>query len=476
MPAKNDAMQSLNGTASSSTSSTTSTPLLDYSNITLEQQDAITRLVEFDSTLLIASKGFGKHVVGQTAAQELLEDNILKRILVVAPPKVARLTWGEEYKLWDHLWTPGMALGDAKQRRGVIEGAAEIVVISADTVAWFVDTYGRNHGFDGLLIDEVHRFKSAGGKAFKKLRSILPAFKWRAGLTATAVTESGTAIYSQALLLDSGAALGTRQDLFLARYFLSDFTGYKFEFMPGAQERLAHALRDLVWIAPDTEYASELVPLDDDIIYVDMPQAGYDAYEEMAQTMVLEAADTEAVNSGVLVGKLQQIANGWIYDAEKWPHTIHLAKQKALWEHVQGLDEPVIIVYNYIEDREMMRQLFPEAVCLADDPEGAQAAWNAGEIDVLLLHPRSGGAGLNLQHGGRYMIMYGPIWSADQSDQTIGRLRRRGQTKTVCRRTIVCRDTIDQVILDRVDTKHADENILMNHIRDAAARNTKAPG
>lgn len=465
-------MQNLNGTDTTLTQSTTSKTLLTLSNITFEQQEAITRLVEYDHTYLVASKGFGKHVVGQTAVQELLEVNILKRVLVVAPPKVARLTWGVEHEFWSHLWTPGLALGDAKQRRDVIDGAAEIVVISADMVAWFVDTYGMDHGFDGLLIDEIHRFKSAGGKAFKKLRRILKTFTWRAGMTATPMTESATGMYSQAMLIDGGDALGTRQDLFLATYFLADYSGYKFEFQPGGERRLARALAGIMYVADSTTYEDELTAVHDTIEHVDMPQAGLDAYEEMAQTMVLEMADAEAVNSGVLVGKLQQIANGWIYteddtliEENTGAVPIHAAKRDRLVEMLDAIDEPVIVVYSYLADLRWLREEFPEAVCLADDPAGAQAAWNAGAIDLLLLHPRSGGAGLNLQHGGRHMIMLNPIWSADQSAQVLGRIRRRGQQLEVFRKTLVCRNTIDAVILDRLDSKYADENLLMQHIK-----------
>ena len=152
-----------------------STPLkssLGYSSFTIEQQDAISRLYEFDNTLLIASKGFGKAAIAQTAAQELLNEGVLTRVLVIAPPKVGRITWGTEYAKWDHLEEIGLALGDVKQRRGVLAGPHRIVVISADSVAWFIKEMasGEYVKFDGLIVDEISRLKSVGGKAVRALR------------------------------------------------------------------------------------------------------------------------------------------------------------------------------------------------------------------------------------------------------------------------------------------------------------------
>ena len=85
---------------------------------------------------------------------------------------------------------------------------------------------------------------------------------------------------------------------------------------------------------------------------------------------------------------------------------------------------------------------------------------------MLLIHPRSAGHGLNLQDGGSDLIMLGPLWSADQWDQVVGRIWRRGQTQTVYRYTLVAEGTIDCAILDRLAGKSQAEDVLMQHLKE----------
>ena len=428
-----------------------STPLkssLGYSSFTIEQQDAISRLYEFDNTLLIASKGFGKAAIAQTAAQELLNEGVLTRVLVIAPPKVGRITWGTEYSKWSHLEEIGLALGDVKQRRGVLAGPHRIVVISADSVAWFIKEMasGEYVKFDGLIVDEISRLKSVGGKAVRALRPRLNKFKWRIGLSATPVAESGIDIYAQALVVDNGAALGRNKERFMRTYFMTtDYMGYDWEIQPGGAVLLAQALRDMVWVAPSVDYEASLPPLKERTVWVAMPDAAWSAYEELANTMVLESGDVEVPNAAVLAGKLQQIASGFLYREDDTTLRLHGRNAQAFtW--------------------------YPGAKVLAEDPAGAVAAWNAGELEMLLIHPRSAGHGLNLQDGGALLIQMGPCWSADQHDQVIGRLWRRGQAKTVRRYILACEGTVDEVILDRLQSKQENEGDLMKHLRNVTRK------
>ena len=88
---------------------------LSYKDISPEQHRAIDALYE-GNCLLIARKGFGKAMVGQTAAQALLDSGEIKRVLVVAPLKVCTLTWAGEHLNWDHLRHVSLAIGDARAR------------------------------------------------------------------------------------------------------------------------------------------------------------------------------------------------------------------------------------------------------------------------------------------------------------------------------------------------------------------------
>jgi len=444
--------------------------LLGYSNFTAEQQDAISRLVEYDETIMVASKGFGKAAIAQTAAQELIEEGVLTRVLVIAPPKVCSLTWAAEHEKWEQLWAPGMADGIPASREDVIASNARIVVLSSELVDWFFNKYGSGHGFDGVVFDELTRWKAVGGKAFKAIRPHIGGFKWRVGLSATPVAEAGHHLYGQALLIDGGKALGRNKERFMAKYFVPDYSGYKFTPQYMAEARMAEALRDIVYVAESSEYEKSLPPLHEEIVHVKMNDRGVDAYEELANTMLLEDEDVEAANAAVLAGKLQQVASGFIYtDAGDTIH-LHNCKYQQLDDLLQAINEPAMIVYQFRAELAILKAMLPDAMVLAENPKKSLDAWNSGRCRYLLVHPRSAGHGVNAQHGGRVMIQLAPIWSADLHDQVIGRIWRRGQTQRVTRYTLVADGTVDGVILQRLADKNLSESVLMDHLRAVASK------
>jgi hypothetical protein len=438
--------------------------LLSYSSFTPEQISAVNRLFEHDATLLIASKGLGKTVIAQTAAQELLFEGVVKRVLVVAPPRVVQLAWSVEHLKWEHLSPVTVLIGTPAQRIKKMIAGGSIVVVSYELLPWLVKQPWFAT-FDGIVFDEITRMKSVGGTSFKSLRHRMKQFVWRCGLSATPVAEDPMGLYGQCLLLDE-RALGRNKDRFMHTYFMSSYMGYDWEPQPGGLERLATAVKDLVFVVESTEYEDSLPPLEEHVVDVKMGAAAWSAYEELAQTMVLEAEDIEAVNAAVLAGKLQQIASGFVYGEDGSAARLHSEKFIALdrlW-HGRLKREPVIVMYNFIYELEELKKFYPGAKVLADDPAGSVAAWNAGELEMLLIHPRSAGHGLNLQDGGCLLIAMGPCWSADQHDQVIGRIWRRGQLKTVRRYILACEGTVDRVILDRLQSKKSDEGNLMQHL------------
>jgi SNF2 family DNA or RNA helicase len=97
--------------------------------------------------------------------------------------------------------------------------------------------------------------------------------------------------------------------------------------------------------------------------------------------------------------------------------------------------------------------------------EGVVDAWNRGEIGNLLLHPKSAAHGINLQRGGCDMIWYSPIWSNDNYKQALARLHRRGQEKEVASYQIICKETVDELKILRIEDKEENERLLDAHFK-----------
>ena len=124
-----------------------------------------------------------------------------------------------------------------------------------------------------------------------------------------------------------------------------------------------------------------------------------------------------------------------------------------------------IIVYNYKEELAEIQRRYPQMQTI--DALDAVERWNKGEIEILAIHPKSAGHGLNLQFGGNKIVFLTMPWSLELYEQTIGRLHRSGQTKDVWCYVILCNKTIDE----RIFASLYDKKSLAELALDELARN-----
>ena len=127
------------------------------------QEYAIKRVIENEACGLFIDMGLGKTVVTLTAINELMYDYYeISRVLVIAPLRVAKMTWSQEIDKWDHLMhlRTSKVLGDEKTRLAALKKDADIYIINRENVEWLVDLYGKEWPFDMIVIDELSSFKS----------------------------------------------------------------------------------------------------------------------------------------------------------------------------------------------------------------------------------------------------------------------------------------------------------------------------
>lgn len=453
---------------------TTRTTSLSRSLLSQNQLDAVTRLTATRYTLLYAKMGAGKTVTALTAIQQLFADNYLTRVLIIAPLKVCNEVWRYEHTRWKHLehLHVSIATGAVKKRIEAIESNSDICVINIENVSWFFDTYRHQHGFDGLVIDELSRFKTPSGQQFKRLRHRLNDFDWRVGMTGTPVSENYQALYGQALLIDGGKALGKSKEQFLNAYFFAiDFERRLWELKPSGAERITARLKSLIHHLPD--YRDSLPDIHYHRNVFTLSTAARKIYQDMKKGFCLGLGNDKTIiaqNSAVLVNKLQQIANGFIYDTDdKTVTKIHDERLTALTLLLNQIEGPVLIAYWYGFEREQIAKRFkaPHIGAGVSNKKVNQLVrdWNMGHIQTLLIHPRSAGHGLNLQYGGSTLIWYAPQWSRDLHEQTIARLWRQGQVQEVNVYTLVAKNTIDEIIEKRLESKALFDQLLQEHLQ-----------
>lgn len=411
--------------------------------------------------MLIAKMGAGKTVIALTAIAELMADTDMKRFVIFAPLKVAKHVWQQEAAKWEHTAGVNVTLctGTPAQREQAVkqaQGQDGILVVNFDNMAWFFDTFKRNHGFDGLLIDELSKLK-AGGKGFKKMRPYIDSFQWRVGMTGTPCSEDFIGLFYQVMALDGGVRFGKNRKHFLLSYFYpTDYLGYKWDLQDGGAERITAKLSALVYTVPD--YTHELPKLHHKTVSVILDNDTLEVYADLQRTHVIDTpyGAQSADNAAVLSGKLEQIASGFLYCDDEFKERVgttvfHHYKIGVCKNLVAELNTNVIICYWFEEELRRLKEAFPDAVELNE--VGAMEAWQRGEIKTLLLQPMSASHGIQLEQGGHTMIYIKPIWSNDIKSQCDARIWRKGQTKEVTIYEIVAVDTVDELIIDRVNGK-----------------------
>ena len=410
------------------------------------------RTVEFiknnPSAFGIQGLGLGKTVSALTAVSDLLDECMVRRVLVVAPLRVAKHTWPNEIAKWDHLarLTCNVAIGTARVRIAAVDNPSDIVVINRENVPWLVTRYRDQWPFDMIVVDESSSFKSPSALRFRALRSVMPRIHRAVCLTATPAPNSRLDLWSQVFLLDQGTRLDKSYYRFCHRYFSQDPYGFRWELKKGAGRRIDNAISDICNVLTVEDHLR--LP---GMIHVPSPvhlsPEEYGRYKAFEAESVMSLGDSEisAVNAAAMCQKLQQLAQGAVYGDPHEYHHVHNAKLEALGDILEAVpNENVMLVYAYRHDAARIRDLYPHAVDARD--QGAIERWSAGKIRLLLVHPASAGYGLNLQSGGHRIVWFGLTWSSELWDQVNGRLYRQGQTMPVYVHIMAAVGTIDEKI------------------------------
>lgn len=413
--------------------------------------------------------GLGKTVITLTAIWELLLDYFeIRKVIILAPLRVSRDTWRGELEKWDHLSGIEMSLvlGSEKERRAALNRRANVYVINRENVQWLVENY--RWDFDMVVIDELSSFKSHKAKRFKALKKVRPMVKRIIGLTGTPAPNGLIDLWAEIGILDMGQRLGRFIGGYREQFFVPDKRSREmvFSYKPreGAEEMIYGLISDICISMKAADYL-EMPECIYNRVEVAMNEKEMKLYGQLEKDMLLPFADgdIDAVNAAALSGKLMQMANGAVYDENGNVKHIHDRKLEALEDLVEAANgKPVLIAYWYRHDLDRIKKR-TGAVAL-DTAEDMQR-WNAGEIQVAVIHPASAGHGLNLQAGGSTLIWFGLTWSLGLYQQTNARLWRQGQKETVVIHHLVAKDTLDEKVMAALEKKDCGQSALVEAVK-----------
>lgn len=425
---------------------------------------------------LFLPMGAGKTVTTLTVISELTLFDC-RRVLVIGPKRVVESTWPDEIQKWDHTRFLTSQLITAKAAKGKepIPEGKDIYLVGKENIADLVDLYGTRWPFDLVVIDELSTFKNPKSKRFKALRRVRNRISRLIGLTGTPAPKGIPDLWAQIYLLDQGRSLGPTLGAFRSRYLyperMNGHIVYQWGVKPFAEEAIYKQLEPLC-ISLKQEDCADLP----DISYINVSvDLGVYAsqYQSFKKEKVLELPSQEeaviAANAGVLTGKLAQFTSGEIYaDDAHNTQVIHDCKLQALDDlMISANGQPVMVFYWFKHEEKRLLERYAKTHSVRSlKTKDDIADWNAGKIEMLLVHPASAGHGLNLQKGGHIAIWYSlPGWNLELYQQANARIYRQGQKEKVVIYHLLAKGTVDTDQIRALAKKEVTQRDLLEALK-----------
>lgn len=442
---------------------------------------------------VFASMGMGK----TSSMLTIIDNHILcgesHPTLIVAPLRVAKTTWPEEAKKWDHLRNISVVpiVGSVNERRAALKTDASVYTTNFEQLPWLIEYFGDRWPFRNFVADESTKLKSfrlrQGGARAQALGKIAHThIKRFTELTGTPAPNGLQDLWGQMWFLDAGQRLGRTFEAYKQRWFKPSPDGYGSVPLLHAQEEIENLLRD-VCITID---AKDWFDLEEPIVtpvYVDLPIKVRKLYRDMEKDLFMqfEGHEVEAFNAAAKTQKLLQLASGAVYldpdaDSDHHPKSkewkeVHDAKIQALDDIIEeAAGMPVLVAYHFKSDLARLQRAFPKGRSLDADPQTI-ADWNAGKIPVLFAHPASAGHGLNLQDGGNILVYLSHDWNLENRQQILERIgpvrqKQSGHDRPVFVYNIIARDTVDEMVLARVEGKATMQELFLQAMKKARSQ------
>ncbi len=439
--------------------------MLKRSDLHDYQRQAVDWISNHEAGMIWLGLGDGKTAIALTA---ILDLDV--RALVFGTKKIIDYAWPSEIEKWEHLHRLGYAActGSLSNRRKALLLEPQILGVSYENMKWF---YEQEESFTDrpfVIFDEISKMKDPSTQRFKAFKRHREDYYSVYGLTATPAAESYLGLYAQYKCVVKEPVLGRTLTQFRETYTTQHYKGTFTEYKVGPEQKRAieKAIEPYTFVIPESARVKRDEPT---LIDVPIPWTNKHErllYKQMEQNMILELegqrTPIQAASKGVAFNKCRQLACGFVYD-DGQPYRTDQAKLDTIQEEYEALGgEPVLILYQFIWEKEELLDRLPGAEPLEGD---AYQRFDRGEIPALVVHPKSCGHGLNLQGSCRHVFWSSLPWGLEDYLQSNGRIDRQGQKKQVVIKRFLREQSIDNDIVARLAGKVDNMAELIERIR-----------
>jgi len=378
--------------------------------------------------------GTGKTSAAIWAADYLMNQGVVKRVLVICPLSIMQAAWQADlFKTAMHR-TCGIAHGTTSKRKKIISGVYDFVIINYDGVN-VVEKDIVNAKFDLIIVDEANAYKTTSTKRWRTLARILTPDTYLWMMTGTPASQSPEDAFGLAKLVNP-----TGVPKYASAWkdaVMRQITRYKWVPKPESRDTVFKALQPAIRYEkaqcldlPEVTYQTRLVPL--------TPQAAR-YYRVLVKEMQIQAAGEtiSTVNAAAAVSRLLQLSGGAVYTDDGNVVEFDVAPRLSVLREV--LDETaqkVLIFVPYRHTLSMVANhlnthgITNEIISGDTTPNKRTSIFNSFQTTqhpkVLLIQPQAASHGVTLTAADT-VVFWSPVMSVETYLQCIARIDRVGQ-------------------------------------------------
>ncbi|HEY4208596.1 MAG TPA: SNF2-related protein, partial [Puia sp.] len=412
--------------------------------------------------ILADDMGLGKTVQALSFLHHFKDANGRLSALVVCPTTLM-FNWENEIKKFTPSLTYHIHHGGDRTRNKQALSEYNVIITTYGTLRSDIKLL-LEIPFDYAVLDESQAIKNPGSKVTKA--ACLLHAKHRLCMSGTPLQNNTFDIFAQMNFLNPGM-LGSIE------FFRQEFAVPIDKF--GEQDRKDH-LRKLLYpfILRRTkeQVAKDLPDKTETILFCEMEDEQrkvYDAYRNDYRDKILGTIETQGIQRSqltILQGlmKLRQICDSpaILNETDRYPnHSIKLDElAREITENIG--DHKALIFSQFLGMlaliRERLKELdvkfeyFDGSTSAQERERAIQSFQSDDSCRVFLISLKAGGVGLNLT-AADYVYIVDPWWNPAVEQQAIDRTHRIGQTKNIFAYRMICKDTIEDKILQLQEKK-----------------------
>ena len=412
--------------------------------------------------ILADDMGLGKTVQALSMLSYYNQEEGELKALVVCPTTLM-YNWENEIKKFTPSLTWRIHHGNQRGKKPEDLEGANVLITTYGTLRSDIQLLIKSR-FDYVILDESQAIKNPASKVTKA--ACLLKARNRICMSGTPLQNNTFDIYAQMNFLNPGL-LGS------VEFFRNEFSTPIDKF--GEQEQKDHLkklLYPFILRRTKEQVAKDLPEKTETILFCEMEDQQrniYDSYRNSYRDKILGVIDEHGVGRSqltILQGlmKLRQICDSpaILNEDEKYPnHSIKL--EELTREITENIGEHKALIFSQflgmlslikqkLFENNIEFEYFDGSTSAGDRQKAIENFQENDNCRVFLISLKAGGVGLNLT-AADYVYIVDPWWNPAVEQQAIDRTHRIGQTKNIFAYRMICKDTIEDKILQLQERK-----------------------